>query len=152
MPHHELFFHLFTSKKMIMETLVHYGQKISQLYEAFNRGDINAIINTLSRDCIWEVMGQPDIPFAGIYHGRDDVKEFFGKMNDTMEMSDFVVEHILENGTLVMASGHFNAMTHNTNKRFSTFWCMLFEFNDNEEIMHFRDSWDTIACARALKG
>jgi ketosteroid isomerase-like protein len=135
-----------------METLVHYGQKVSQLYEAFNRGDINTIINSLSRDCIWEVMGQPDIPFAGIYHGRDDVKQFFSKMDDTIEMSDFVVEHILENGNLVMASGHFNAMGRKTNKRFSTFWCMTFEFNDNEECVHFRDCWDTSACVRALKG
>jgi ketosteroid isomerase-like protein len=135
-----------------METLVHYGQKVSQLYEAFQQGDINMITSNLSRDCIWEVMGQPDIPFAGIYHGRDDVKEFFSKMNDTIDMSDFVVEHILENGPLVIASGHFNAMARKTNKPFSTFWCMMFEFNDNEEIMHFRDCGDTLACSRALKG
>ena len=134
-----------------METLVHYGQKVSNLYDAFNRGDINMIVNNLSRDCIWEVVGQPDIPFAGIYHGRDDVKEFFGKLNNTIEMNDFVVEHILENGNMVMASGHFNATARNTGKRMSTFWCMTYEFNDNEEIMHFRDCWDTIACARALK-
>ncbi|AEW01048.1 hypothetical protein A4D02_13895 [Niastella koreensis] len=134
-----------------METLVHYGQKVANLYDAFKRGDINMIVNSLSRDCIWEVMGQPDIPFAGIYHGRDDVKEFFMKLNDTLDMSDFVVEHILENDHLVMACGHMNAMARTTNKRFSTFWCMQFEFNDQEEIVHFRDCGDTLACARALK-
>ena len=54
-------------KKLIMETLVHYGQKVNQLYEAFNRRELDTILNSLSTDCIWEVMGQPDIPFAGIY-------------------------------------------------------------------------------------
>lgn len=134
-----------------METLVHYGQKVDQLYNAFKQGDINAVLNSLSRDCIWEVMGQPDIPYAGIYHGRDDVKEFFGKLNDSLDMSDFTVEHILENGNLVIASGHMNAMARKTNKRFSTMWCMTFEFNDNEECVHFRDCFDTLACARAMK-
>lgn len=134
-----------------METLVHYGQKVNQLYEAFNRQDLNTIINSLSRDCIWEVMGQPEVPFAGIYHGKEDVKDFFRKMEDTMEMTEFSVEHILENGNLVVATGHFNAMAHKTNKRFSSIWAMTFEFNDNEEIVHFRDCFDTLTCARALK-
>jgi ketosteroid isomerase-like protein len=133
-----------------METLVRLGQKVNQLYDAFNRRDINTILDSLNHDCIWEVMGQPDIPFSGIYHGRDDIKEFFGKLEQTLDMSEFTVEHILENDRLVIASGHFNAMARNTNKRFSTFWCMTFEFNDNEECVHFRDSWDTLACSRAM--
>ena len=134
-----------------METLVHYGQKVNQLYEAYMRRDLNTIINSLSRDCIWEVMGQPDIPFAGIYHGKNDIKDFFSKLEDTLDMSEFSVEHILENGNLVVATGHFNALARKTNKRFSTIWAMNFEFNDNEEIVHFRDCFDTLTCARALK-
>lgn len=135
-----------------METLVHYGQKVSQLYDAFNRRDINTILKSLSNDCIWEVMGQPDISFAGIYHGRDDVQTFFGKMDEAMDITELNVEHILENGNMVIASGHFNAVTRKTNKRFSSFWCMTYEFNDNEECVHFRDCFDTLTCARALKG
>jgi len=134
-----------------METLVHYGQKVNQLYDAYKRRDLNAILNSLSRDCIWEVMGQPEIPFAGIYHGKEDIKDFFGKLEDTLDMSEFSVEHILENGNLVVATGHFNAMARKTNKRFSTIWAMTFEFNDNEEIVHFRDCFDTLTCARALR-
>ncbi|MBO9203414.1 MULTISPECIES: nuclear transport factor 2 family protein [Niastella] len=134
-----------------METLVHYGQKVNQLYDCFMRRDLNPIINTLSRDCIWEVMGQPDIPYAGIYHGREDVKQFFTKLNDCLDMTDFVVEHILENGNMVIASGHMNAVARKTNKRFSSFWCMTYEFNENDECVHFRDCVDTLACARAMK-
>jgi ketosteroid isomerase-like protein len=141
----------FTKKILFMETLVHYGQKVNQLFDAYNRRDVNAIINSLSRDCIWEVMGQPEIPFAGIYHGKDDIKDFFGKLEDTLDMSEFSVEHILENGNLVVATGHFNALARKTNKRFSTIWSMTFEFNDNEEIVHFRDCFDTLTCARALR-
>ncbi|HEY8895676.1 MAG TPA: nuclear transport factor 2 family protein [Niastella sp.] len=134
-----------------METLVHYGMKVNQLFDAYNRGDVNTILNTLSNDCIWEVMGQPEIPFAGIYHGRKDVKEFFGKLMDSLDMQEMTVEHILENGNLVIASGHFTAMARKTNKRFSTTWSMTYEFNDDEQIVHFRDCYDTLTCARAMR-
>jgi uncharacterized protein len=134
-----------------METLVRYGQKVNQLYEAYNRRDLNFILNCLNNDCIWEVIGQPDIPFAGIYHGREDVREFFGKLEDTLDMSDFTVDHILENGNIVIATGNFNALARQTNKRFSTIWTMIWEFNENEEVVHFRDCWDTLTCARALQ-
>jgi uncharacterized protein len=134
-----------------METLVHYGMKVNEMYEAFNRRDLNFILDMLSNDCIWEVMGQPEIPFGGIYHGREDVKEFFGKLEDSLDMSDFTVEHILENGNMVIATGHFTAMARKTNKRFSTIWAMTYEFNDHEQIVHFRDCFDTLTCARAMK-
>jgi uncharacterized protein len=133
-----------------METLVHYGQKVNQLYEAYQRRDINTIINTLSRDCIWEVMGQPDIPFAGIYHGQDDIRQFFNKLDDCLDMNDFVLEHILENGNLVIATGHFNAASKKTGRRCTTLWAMQFEFDNQEKIAHFRDCYDTLSIAKAV--
>ena len=133
-----------------METLVHLGQKVNQMYDAFNRRDLNFILDCLSTDCIWEVMGEPELPFSGIYHGPSDVQNFFSKMGDTIDITDLTCEHILENGNIVLASGNFNATARNTNKRFSSFWCMTWEFNDDEQVVHFRDSFDTLACARAL--
>jgi ketosteroid isomerase-like protein len=134
-----------------METLVHYGMKVNQLYDAFNRGDLDTILSSLSNDCIWEVMGQPEISFSGIFHGRDDVRSFFGKLNEALDMTDMTVEHILENGNMVIATGHFTAVARKTNKRFSTLWAMTYEFNDDEQIVHFRDCFDTLTCARAMR-
>ena len=133
-----------------METLVHYGQQVQRLYDAFNRGDIPSILSSLHKDVIWEVMGQPDVPYAGIYHGPDDVKKFFVKLKDCIEMKEFVAEHILENGNLVIATGFMNATGRKTNKHFSTIWSMTYEFDENERIVHFRDCYDTLVTARAI--
>lgn len=133
-----------------METLVHYGQKVNQMYEAFNRKDINTIINLLSRDCIWESMGQPDVPYAGIYHGQEDIRQFFTKLEDCLEMNDFVLEHILENGNLVIATGHLNATAKQTGRRCTSIWSMSFEFDNQERVVHFRDCYDTLAVAKAV--
>lgn len=121
------------------------------MYDAFKMGNIPAILSNLNRDVIWEVMGQPDVPFAGIYHGPDDVKRFFDKHNDYTEVNEFVVEHILENEHVVIATGYMNVTGRKTRKVFSTIWSMVWEFNDQEQVVHFRDCFDTLAFAKALR-
>ena len=121
------------------------------MYDAYKMGNISAILSNLSKDVIWEVMGQPDVPFAGIYHGPDDVKEFFNKLNSSVEPNEMVVEHILENEHVVIATGYMNATGRTTRKVFSTTWSMIWEFNDQEQVVHFRDCFDTLAFAKALK-
>ncbi len=133
-----------------MEVMVHHAEKVQQLYDAFNRGDIPFILSTLHKDCIWEVMGQPDVPFAGIYHGPEDVGEFFKKLNDLVEFKEMVPEHILEAGNLVVTTGHYNAIIRKTNKTVSTTFAMFDEFNDDGEIVHFRDCYDTLSVAKAF--
>ena len=133
-----------------METLVHYGMTVQKMYDAYKNGDVQTILSNLDRDVIWEVMGQPDVPFAGIYHGPNDVKGFFNKLNDSVEPNEMVVEHILENEHVVIATGYMNATGRKTRKVFSTTWSMIWEFNDQEQVVHFRDCFDTLAFARGL--
>jgi ketosteroid isomerase-like protein len=133
-----------------METLVRYGQTVSKMYEAFNKGDIPFILAQLHRDVIWESMGAPDIPYAGIYHGPQDVKLFFQKMNDQVEWREFVAEHILENNNLVISTGYGKGAARKTKKLISSIWAMSSEFNEDGKIVHFRDCFDTMNVAKAL--
>ena len=133
-----------------METLVRHGIQVQKMYDAYKSGDIALIVSFLNKDVIWEVMGEPDVPFAGIYHGPADVKDFFGQLNDLVEPKEFVAEHILENEQIVIATGHMNAKGRKTGKSFSTNWSMIWEFNDDGQVVHFRDCFDTLAFARGL--
>lgn len=133
-----------------METLARQGLQVQQMYEAYQKGDIQVILSSLNKEVIWEVMGQPDVPFAGIYHGPKDVKEFFGKLNDLVEPKEFVIEHILENEHIVIATGHMMAKGRKSGKNFSSIWSMIWEFNDEGQVVHFRDCFDTLAFARGL--
>ena len=132
-----------------METLVRYGQTVNNMYEAFSRGDIPFILSKLHRDIIWESMGQPDIPHAGIYHGPDDVKSFFQKLTESTDFKEMVPEHILENGNLVIATGYAKGTALKTKKLISSIWCMIYEFDNDGKIVHFRDCIDTLSLSRA---
>jgi len=138
-----------TIKIAFMETLVRYGQTVNKIYDAFSKGDIPFIISTLHRDVIWEVMGEPDIPFAGIYHGPDDVKLFFKRLADSTNFKEMVPEHILENGNLVIATGYLKGSALKTQKLLASIWSMIYEFNDDGKIVHFRDCYDTLAFSKA---
>ena len=133
-----------------METLIRYGQTVSKMYQSFSRGDIPSIISALHHDVIWEVMGQPDIPYAGIYHGPEDVKMFFNKLQSNADFKEMVPEHILENGNLVIAIGYAKGVAVKTKKLLSTIWSMTWEFNDDGKIVHFRDCFDTLTLSKAF--
>jgi uncharacterized protein len=132
-----------------METLVRYGQTVNKMYEAFSKGDIPFILSTLHRDVIWESMGQPDIPYAGIYHGPDDVKLFFKKLAESTDFKEMVPEHILENGNLVIATGYAKGVALKTKKLLASIWAMIYEFDKDGKIVHFRDCVDTLSLSKA---
>jgi ketosteroid isomerase-like protein len=131
-----------------METLVRHGQTVNKMYEAFSKGDIPFILSKLHPDVIWEAMGHPDIPYAGIYHGPDDVKLFFEKLVESTDFKEMVPEHILENGNIVIATGYAKGVALKTNKLLASIWAMIYEFDDDGKIVHFRDCVDTLALSR----
>ena len=133
-----------------MEVLVRHAEKVQQMYDAFNRGDIPFILSTIHKDCIWEVMGQPDVPFAGIYHGPEDVGAFFKKLNDLVDFKEMVPEHILETGNLVITTGHYKGIIRKNKKPVSSIFAMFNEFNDEGQVVHFRDCYDTLSVGRAF--
>lgn len=133
-----------------MDVLVHHIEDVKDMYQCFGKGDIPGIIRRLDRDCIWEVMGGKEIPYAGIYHGPDDVKNFFDKLDKNTETKEMNPEHYFEDGRTVYVTGHWSAVVRKNKKPISTIWLMTIEFNDNGKVVHFRDCYDTLAVARAF--
>lgn len=54
------------------------GQRIREGYEAFGRGDLEALGHQFSPDIIWHIGGSN--PMAGDYKGIDAVLELFGRI------------------------------------------------------------------------
>ena len=53
-------------------------ETLEALYDAFGRGDMEAVAATYADDIEWRVNGPS--PVAGTYHGKDAVFEFFQRM------------------------------------------------------------------------
>ncbi|MFD2270151.1 nuclear transport factor 2 family protein [Undibacterium arcticum] len=52
-------------------------QLVMQGYQMFQSGDIKGLLTLLSDDIEWMGPDSETIPFAGDYHGRDQVAQYF---------------------------------------------------------------------------
>jgi ketosteroid isomerase-like protein len=78
-------------------------ERVQQLYAAFGRGDIPAILAMLSDNVEWEYgVNSTDVPWLQPRRGRADVGKFFEALA-AVEITKFVPKHFLGDGDLVVA-------------------------------------------------
>ena len=79
-------------------------------YEAFSRGDLDAVGAQLTDDVVWHVAGNS--PLAGDYKGQDEIFGFFGRL---FEMSEGTLK--LEVHDILANDEHATVLVHMTAKR-----------------------------------
>jgi uncharacterized protein len=58
---------------------------VKRLYAAFDRGDLQAVTDSVSEDIVWTQYGpEYSLPFAGVFYGRAGVSRFFKLVDDTL--------------------------------------------------------------------
>ncbi len=67
-------------------------------YEAFQRGDIPALLGALDPDVEWEVPHHDALPYGGSCKGHDGVLGFFKNLADHLDFHKFEIEAILPHG------------------------------------------------------
>lgn len=78
-------------------------QTVQSIYEAFGRGDIDAILSHLSDDVLWEYdKPESDIPWLEQRHGRAEVPRFFEALG-ALEFHKFQPKTLLESENKVVA-------------------------------------------------
>ena len=77
---------------------------IQSVYEAFGRGDVAAILETLTDDVDWasEAADPAGAPWYGVRRGRDAVAAFFEAFGSTMEVEEFTPPSFAANDTEVL--------------------------------------------------
>ncbi|HEX2178936.1 MAG TPA: nuclear transport factor 2 family protein [Actinomycetota bacterium] len=74
-------------------------RKVREVYEAFGRGEIAAVMDGLSDDIVWTCYAAT--PFKGVYRGKQGVQEFFAKQA-LIDLDRFEVTNILAEGDTVV--------------------------------------------------
>jgi uncharacterized protein len=63
---------------------------VQDLYAAFMRGDIQAIVDACAPDVTWGIVGrEQDLPMLGIRSGKAGVAVFFQTMHDIHDITEF---------------------------------------------------------------
>jgi uncharacterized protein len=124
---------------------------ITQVYEAFGRGDVPTILAALSDDVDWAAeASSADAPWYGVRHGRDAVAEFFTAFGSTMEVEDFTPVSIAANDDDVLTVVRFRARSRSTGQTVSMDLHHFFRFRDGK-IYYYRGTEDTAQTAGVLQ-
>lgn len=96
-------------------------QVVQQMYAAFGRGDIQAVLNLLTDDVEWEVTGPTHIvPWTGKRRGREQVAEYFKLIGETVDINTFEQQDMIAQGEKLMAIFHEQARNKKTGRTYET--------------------------------
>jgi ketosteroid isomerase-like protein len=123
---------------------------IQQVYENFNRGDIQSVLNLLSDDVEWQLPEIENVTFAGKRHGREQVAQFFKLLDNAQEVQQFEPQEFITQGDKVVALGHYVWRIKSTGRNFEGDWAHVFTLRDGK-IVKFHEHTDTAAAVAAYR-
>ena len=125
-------------------------QIVKDAYASFERGDIPALLNMLTDDVTWYLPGPPDIPSAGQRTGRDEVADFFVKLNESDEVLAFEPHAYFSDGDTVVVLGRYSARVRKTARITDFEWVHVFTIRDGR-VAGWEEFYDTAAVVEAYR-
>jgi len=128
-------------------------QTIQNIYEAFGRGDIPAILSRLQEDVEWDYgLVDAGVPWLKPRKGIDKVTKFFESMS-AFELRKFQPKTFFENGNTVVALIDVDLVVKATNQSIhEEDEVHIWQFNDQGKITRFTHKVDSHQHWKAFYG
>lgn len=130
-------------------------QTTQEIYEAFGRGDVPAVLQHLAEDVRWEYQPkgntaqEQDVPYMRSRRGRAAVEGFFQDVDADCEWHSFNPRAFLEGDSLVGTVFEYEFTVKPTGKRVSDEEIHLWEFDADGKVTSFRHFLDTAKAIEA---
>jgi ketosteroid isomerase-like protein len=121
------------------------SDKVRNIYAAFSRGDIPAILEHLAPDVEWEYgVTSTEVPWLQPRRGRAEVAEGFRASGAAVQYRKFQNKAILESGNLVVALNDAEFIVIATGRTVSEEDAVnIWHFNESGQVVRFRHRVDT---------
>jgi len=117
---------------------------VQEVYGAFGRGDVPAILNVIADEVDWEFVGSPALPYAGRRRSRKEVADFFAAIPRADTIHSFEPREFIEAGEHVTVLGWEKSTAVDTGKEFESEWIHLFTVKGGK-ITRWRGFFNTAA-------
>ena len=107
-------------------------QLIQELYAAFGRGDVPAILDHMTDDVVMYDPGPPEVPHAGRYRGRYGAGRLFASLDATLEIDQFAPTDFIAQGDRVVVLGSLHARVKETGRSYENEWAMVWTLRDGK--------------------
>ena len=119
-------------------------------YEAFSRGDLNALLSLFDKDIEWVSPGPPELPTSGRRRGHQAVAEFFKVVNEVFDIQRFEPKEFIAQGDRVVVLGEDTSRVKATGKTIDSEWAHAFTLK-NGVVIRFHEYIDTSAVVAELR-
>ena len=125
---------------------------IVAMYEAFGRGDLVAILDSVTEDVDWAAdTSSSAAPWYGVRHGKQEVASFFQAFGSTMDVEEFTPLTYATNDDSVLAVVRCRAKSRATGKSIDMNLHHYFRFS-GDKVSYYRGTEDTAQTVAVLHG
>jgi ketosteroid isomerase-like protein len=117
---------------------------VHELYGAFGRGDIPAILSMVTPDIDWEFVGSPGLAYAGRRTGPEGVASFFAALAGADKIHAFEPREFIESDSHVTVLGWERSTAIDTQTDFESEWVHVFTFKEGK-VSRWRGFFNTAA-------
>ncbi|SRR5581483_12321141 len=117
---------------------------VIKAYEAFGRGDVQAILDLTAENVDWEFVGSPSLAYSGKRTNHAEVGKFFADVAAADEIHAFEPREFIEVGDHVTVLGWENSTARETGARFQSEWIHVFSVK-NGKVTRWRGFFNTAA-------
>lgn len=124
---------------------------VQKMYADFGEGDIASVLNAMTPDVIWR---QPPVgpePFSGTVRGREQLGEWFAKLDAVSDVQAFEPKEFFSRGDRVVVLGYYRYRSKSTGKLWESDWAMVWTLRDGK-LAEGQIHEDTLAQAAAFSG
>jgi ketosteroid isomerase-like protein len=107
-------------------------QLIMQCYQLYKEKNIRGLLNLFHDDIEWIASDSDDIPFAGSFHGKDEVAQFFTKLEQAQDVIQFEPRDFIAEGDKVVATGNSSWHVKSTGLTYDDPWAHVFTIRDGK--------------------
>ena len=127
------------NKRIIMEGL-----------QLFQKGDIQQMLNHFHDDAEWLSPDAEAVPFAGNFHGKQEVARFFAEVGGSLEPMRFDVHDIVAENDKVVVIGEATWRVKSTGRTYENPWVNVFTLRDGK-VIRTNAYFDTAPAERAFR-
>ena len=117
---------------------------VKQVYDAFLRQDVPAILALVADRVDWEFVGSSTLPYAGRRRDHTSVGDFFAAVAQSDDVHEFEAREFMESGEHVTVLGWERSTARDTGQPFESEWAHIFTVK-NGKITRWRGFFNTAA-------
>jgi uncharacterized protein len=129
-------------------------QTVRDVYAAFQRGDVAAIVARVTDDVDWrnDEVASRECPWNGNFSGKTNLPGFFKEVGEHLEFSVFDIRAVAASGSFVAVSLRLESKVRKTGKPLKNDVVHFWAFDADGRIARYRHYNDTAAELAAWRG